>query len=243
MTSFRPVSLSAETKSKLANISTATLTSQLILHGFKNTFLTGIQPLLPNQKMIGYAVTLRFIPAREDMPAKMTDLSINPQRLAVESLGPDDVLVMDARGEVRGAVFGDVFGWRMKVLGAAGFVTDGSVRDTAGCKEIGLPIYFKEAQATRSNIWHHPADWNVLIGCAGVLIEPGDIIVGDAEGVVAIPAHVAESVVNAAHQQELREQHVIDMVKAGRSTIGIYPAKDATLAEFDAWLQEKRSNQ
>ena len=238
MTTNRPTTLSPETKEKLSAVSTATLTSQLISHGFRNTFLTGVQPLQPGQCMIGYAVTLRFVPAREDKIEKMAELSINPQRLAIESIGPEDVLVMDARGEVRGAVFGDVFGWRLKALGAAGFVTDGSVRDTTGCMESGLPIYFKEAQATRSNLWHHPADWNVTIGCAGVLIDPGDIIVGDGDGVVAIPAHVAESVADAAYQQELREQHVVDMVRAGRSTIGIYPASDATLAEFEAWRKQ-----
>lgn len=241
MNPLRPFLLSPTTKEKLNSVSTATLTSQLIKHGFCNTFLTGAQPLQRGQRMIGYAVTLRFAPAREDKIAQMADLSINPQRLAVESIGPEDVLVMDARGEVRGAVFGDVFGWRIKELGAAGFVTDGSVRDTDGCREIGLPIYCTGAQATRSNLWHHPADYNVTIGCAGVLIDPGDILVGDGDGVVAIPAHVAEAVADAAYQQELREQHVIDMVRAGRSTVGIYPAGDATKDEFEQWLQTRRA--
>jgi len=239
MTNLRPITLTAEAKEKLLKVSTATLTSQLIVHGFKNTFLNDVAPLKPDNKLVGYAVTVRFIPAREDMPAKMADLSVNPQRLAVESMGTDDVLVIGAGGETRGAVFGDVFAHRLKALGAAGFVTDGSVRDTPSCAEIDLPIYLKAKQATRSNIYLHPADWNVQIGCGGVLIEPGDVIVGDGEGVVALPADVAESVAHASYEQEIREMHVIEMVQAGRSTVDIYPAGEATQAEFEIWREVK----
>jgi len=239
MPNIRPVTLTETTKEQLRAVSTASLTSQLILQGFRNTSLTGIYPLRPDLQMVGYAVTLRFVPAREDMPAQAADLSTNPQRLAVEAIGEEDVLVVDARGEIRGAVFGDIFAHRIYALGAAGFVTDGAVRDTPSCAEIDLPIYLQEVQPTRSNLWHHPADWNVPVGCAGVLIMPGDIIVGDGEGVVAIPAHVAEAVAADAYEQEQRELHVIDMVKAGRSTIGIYPPTDETLAEFEIWQSQQ----
>jgi regulator of RNase E activity RraA len=235
----RPVTLTAVAKEKLQKVSTATLTSQLIAHGFHNTFLSGLAPLGRNGRMVGYAVTMRYVPAREDMVEKMRDLSINAQRLAVESVGPEDVLVMDARGETRGAVLGDIFIMRLKMLGAAGFVTDGAVRDSPGCAEIGIPMYIKAIQATRSNVWHHPADWNVTIGCAGVMIEPGDILVGDQEGVVAIPAHVAESVAHASYEQEVKEQYVLERVAAGESTVGIYPPNETMLAEFTAWRQEK----
>jgi len=235
MSNTRPVTLTETTKEQLRSVSTATLTSELIVHGFRNTFLTGIYPLRPDLQMVGYAVTLRFAPAREDMPATVADLTVNPQRLAVEAIGEEDVLVADARGEIRGAVFGDIFAHRLSALGAAGFVTDGSVRDTPSCAEIDLPIYLQAVQATRSNLWHHPADWNVPVGCGGVLIMPGDIIVGDGEGVVAIPAHVAEIVAANAYDQELRELHAIEMVKAGHSTVGIYPVTDQTSAEFEAW--------
>ncbi|MEM7336935.1 MAG: ribonuclease activity regulator RraA [Chloroflexota bacterium] len=235
----RPITLTAVAKDKLHKVSTATLTSQLILHGFKNTFLSGLWRLSGNGRMVGYAVTVRFVPAREDMNEKMADLANNPQRQSVESVGPDDVLVMAARGETRGAVIGDIFAMRMKQLGAAGFVTDGSVRDTPGCAEIGLPIYLKARQATRSNVWHHPADWNVPVGCAGVLIEPRDIIIGDEEGVVAIPAHVAEAVAHASYEQEIKETFVLERVEAGQSTIGLYPFNDEMAAEFTRWREAK----
>lgn len=239
MTHLRPIELSERALNKLSKVSTATLTSQLIVHGFRNTYLNGVLPLNEGRKMIGYAVTMRFVPAREDMPARMADLSINPQRLAVESVGPGDVLIMAAGGETRSAVIGDIFAQRIAVLGAAGFVTDGALRDTPGCQNIDLPIYLKTMQATRSNVHLHPADWNVQIGCGGVLIEPGDIIVGDDEGVVAIPARVAESVVEASYEQEVREMHILELVKAGRSTVGIYPPSDETQAEFEAWRKGK----
>lgn len=235
----RPISLTAEAKEKLAKVSTATLTSQLILHGFKNCFLNNVLPLKPDNRMLGYAVTVRFVPAREDKPAEMVDLSINPQRLAVESVGIDDVLVMDAFGETRGAVMGDILAARLAALGAAGFVTDGAVRDTPGCLAIDLPIYLQKAQGTRSNIHLHPADWNVTIGCGGVLIEPGDIIVGDGEGVVAIPSAVAEAVAQAAYDQEIRERFVLEKVQAGESTLGLYPFNERYEAEFDIWRLAK----
>ncbi len=239
MDDLRPVQLTDEAWGKLRKVSTATLTSQLILHGFKNTFLNDVHPLKPDNKMVGYAVTVRFVPAREDKPAKMADLSVNPQRLAVESIGANDVLVMAASGETRGAVFGDIFAQRVAVLGAAGFVTDGSVRDTPSCLDIDLPIYLKAKQATRSNVHVHPADWNVTVGCGGVLVEPGDVIVGDGEGVVAIPAEVAESVAHASYEQEVREMFVMELVKAGRSTVGIYPPDERTQAEFEVWRMDK----
>lgn len=235
----RPITLTAEAKEKLHKVSTATLTSQLILHGFKNTFLSGLWRLSGNGRLVGYAVTVRFEPAREDMIEKMADLSINPQRQAVESVGPEDVLVMAPRVSPRAAVLGDIFAMRMKQLGAAGFVTDGSVRDTPSCIEIGLPIYLKAKQATRSNVWHHPVDWDVPIGCAGVLIEPGDIIVGDEEGVVAIPAHVAESVSHASYEQEVKEMFVMERVEAGQSTIGLYPTNETMQAQFEEWRKAK----
>lgn len=239
----RPFTLTPAAKEKLTKVSTATLTSQLIGHGFSNTFLTGVRPLRPDLRMVGYAVTLRFVPGREDMVAKTAVLSQNPQRLAIEAVGPEDVLVAEARGELRSAVIGDILAWRMKVLGAAGFVTDGALRDTPGCAEIDMPIYLQAPQATRSNVWHHPADMNVPIGCAGVLIMPGDVIVGDGEGVVAIPAQVAEDVAHAAYEQELREAFVLELVKAGASTLDVYPHKGETLTAFAAWRERQESNQ
>ena len=237
MSTIRPVTLTAETKAKLRSVSTATLTTQLNYHGFQNSFLTGVAPLRPDMRMVGYAVTLRFVPSREDMrPNPPQD---NLQRQAIEATQEDDVLVIDARGELRSAVLGDILAQRLQVLGAAGIVTDGAVRDSPACAGIGLPLYVQGVQANRSSLYHHPADRNVPVGCAGVLIFPGDIIVGDGEGVVAIPAAVAESVADAAYEQELREEHILELVRGGRNTLDVYPANDSTEAEFQEWRKSR----
>lgn len=237
MTQIRLVTLTPEAKDKLGRVSTATLTTQLKKHGFRNAFLTGVAPLQAAPRLIGYAVTLRFVPAREDMAARIADPRQSPQRLAVEAVGSEDVLVIEARGEVRGAVLGDILAWRMQVLGAAGIVTDGAIRDTPACGQIEMPIYMQAINANSSHAYHHPADWNIVIGCAGVLIEPGDVIVGDGEGVVALPAHIAESIAHAAYEQEKQEEQVLELVRAGYSTLDIYPPNEKSEAAYNAWRQ------
>jgi regulator of RNase E activity RraA len=152
--------------------------------------------------MIGYAFTLRYVPAREDLADTMYENDVNVQRLAVETIEKDDVLVIDARGDVRAASFGHILGTRIMVRGAAGLVTDGALRDTPSFKELNLPAYIKAPHATASFVIHTPLEMNVPSGCAGVLVMPMDIIVGDGEGVVAIPAQIAEEVAIEAYEQE-----------------------------------------
>ncbi len=231
----RPVTLSAEASAKLRTVSTATLTSQLLKRGFRNTFLGGLTPLQPHLRMVGYAFTLRYVPMREDMADLNYDNSTNVQRIAVEQVGPDDVLVIDARGDVRAATLGNILATRLMVRGAAGVVTDGALRDTPGFKELDFPAYIRAPHATMSFLIHHPIDINVPVGCAGVLVVPGDIMVGDGEGVVAIPAAVAESVAHDAYEQERLEEFIQAKVAAGASIRGVYPPDDATQAEFAEW--------
>lgn len=239
MTNTRPVTLTAEAIEKLKTVSTATLTTQLIKRNFHNTFLTGIYPLRPDLPMVGYALTLRFVPAREDLVDTLYDNTKNPQRLAVEAAGQDDVLVVDARGEVRAATLGDILGTRLMVRGAAGFVTDGGLRDTPSFKKLALPSYIKAPQAITSFEQHHALEFNVPIGCAGVLVMPGDVMVGDGEGVVAIPAQVAEEVAHDAYEQERLEEFIQEKVASGASILGVYPPNEQTVAEFEAWRKER----
>ena len=130
--SVRTYELSTDAKAKLRSVSTATLTSQLQKSGLRNTFLAGLNPLRPDLRMVGYAFTLRYIPAREDLADERYDNTKNVQRLAVEAVGPEDVLIIDARGEVSAASLGHILGTRITQRGAAGFVTDGALRDTPG---------------------------------------------------------------------------------------------------------------
>ncbi|HXF61645.1 MAG TPA: ribonuclease activity regulator RraA [Caldilineaceae bacterium] len=236
----RPHALSPEAFAKLHAVSTATLTSQLMKRGFRNTFLAGLTPLRPDLRMVGYAFTLRYVPMREDLVDTLYDNTTNVQRLAVEAVGPDDVLVIDARGDTRAATLGNILATRLKVRGAAGLVTDGALRDTPGFKHIELPAYIKAAHATTSFAIHHPIEMNTPIGCAGVLVMPGDVMVGDGEGVVAIPAQVAEEVAHDAYEQERLEEFIQAKVASGASILGVYPPDEATKAEYEVWRRSQQ---
>ena len=233
--SQRPFTLSAEDLAKLRTVSTATLTSQLMKRGFRNTFLQSLYPLRPDLRMVGYAFTLRYTPAREDLVDELYDNTKNVQRLAVEAVTTDDVLVIDARGDIRAATLGNILATRMKVRGAAGLVTDGALRDTPHFKDIDLPAYIQAPHATTSFAVHHPIEMNVPIGCAGVLVMPGDIMVGDAEGVVAIPAQVAAEVARDSFEQERLEEFIQAKVAGGASILGVYPPDEQTKTEYEAW--------
>jgi len=237
--SVRVHEVSADAREKLRSVSTATLTSQLLDRGLRNTFLAGLYPLRPDLRMVGYAFTLRYIPAREDLADEVYDNSRNVQRLAVEAVGPEDVLVIDARGDVGAASFGHILGTRILQRGAAGLVTDGALRDTPGFRRLDLPTYIRAAHATTSFVAHHPVDMQVPIGCGGAAVTPGDVVVGDGEGVVVIPAKMAEEIAHSAHEQEIREQYFQERVAGGAGIVGVYPPNDETLARFERWRQER----
>jgi regulator of RNase E activity RraA len=233
--------LTAEAFAKLRTVSTATLTSQLQKRGFRNTFLQGLAPLRPDLRLVGYAFTLRYVPAREDLADTLYDNTKNLQRIAVESINQDDVLVIDARGDVRAATLGNILATRLKARGAAGLVTDGALRDTPGYRELDFPSYVKGAHAATSFLIHHPVEINTPIGCAGVLVMPGDVMVGDGEGVVAIPAAVAEAVAHDAYEQERLEEFIQLKVAAGASILGVYPPDEQTKAEYAEWRKAHNS--
>ncbi len=239
ISSPRPNLLSDEAKAKLRQVSTATLTSQLGKHGLRNTFLAGLYSLRPDLRMVGYAFTLRFIPAREDLADELYDNTKNVQRLAVEAIGPEDVLVIDARNDTSSASLGHILGTRITMRGAAGLVTDGALRDTPGFRDLALPTYIRAAHANTSFVAHHPVEMQVPIGCTGVAVLPGDLLVGDGEGVVVIPSQMAEAVAHAAFEQEIREAFLLQKIVRGASIIGVYPPNETTLAEFAHWRQEK----
>jgi len=229
------VSLSDAAKAQLNTVSTGTLTSQLLKRGFRNTFVSGCVPLCPQLRLLGYAFTLRYAPAREDLDVNVDfDNDTNVQRLAVEAIGPEEVLVIDARGELRAASFGHILMTRIKTRGAAGLVTDGALRDTPAIARLELPSYCRGSHATTSAVIHHPADMNVPIGCGGVLVMPGDVVVGDAEGVVVIPRVHAEDIASAAYEQERLEEFVTAKVAGGAGIRGLYPPGHDVLEEFDA---------
>jgi len=226
--------LSSDARHALHEVSTATLTSQLLKRGFRNTFLGGLIPLRPDVRMVGYAFTLRYVPMREDLDLEVDyDNLTNVQRLAVEAVGPDDVLVIDARGETGSASLGNILATRIKMRGGVGIVTDGALRDANAFREIDISTYTGAVHATTSSTKHHPVDINRPVGCAEVLVMPGDVMVGDADGVVAIPRHLANEVALAAVEQEQLEAFVLNKIRGGASIIGVYPPNEKTRAEYE----------
>lgn len=230
----RPVELTDDMRMKFNAVSTATLAGQLQRRGMRNSFLDGLSPLNDGQRMLGYAHTLRYVPRREDFERRQS--GPNAQRRAVESIEPESVLIVEAREEPNAGTIGDIFTLRIKARGATGFVTDGALRDTPAIADIDFPVYHLSSHAATLGRIHTPLADQVPIVCAGVTVFPGDILVGDGEGVVVVPALLAEEVADGAYQQEIEEEWAIERVRAGESSIGTFPIADDRRAEFEEWL-------
>lgn len=219
----------------LATVSTGTLCSQMRHRGFWNVFMHDVHPLRPDLHMAGQALTLRYIPRREDLdPTGEYDNRQNKQRLAIEAVEPGDVLVIDARGDTRAATLGNILSARVAARGGAGIVTDGAFRDSPAIKEIDLPTFARAANANLSNTIHFPSEINVPIACGGVTVLPGDVLVGDGEGVAVIPRALADEVAHAAAEQEEREKFIYAKITSGSSIVGVYPPNSETLREYEA---------
>ena len=230
--------LSPATREKLKGISTATLTSCLFKRGLRNQFIQDVHPL--NQSagaMVGEAFTLRYMPAREDLnPMTVFQNPEHPQRKAVEQCPPGAVFVMDSRKDPRAASAGSILISRLMVRGVAGVVTDGGFRDSAEIARLAIPTYHNRPSAPTNLTLHQAIDVNVPIGCGDAPVFPGDVIVGDADGVVVLPAHLADELAEEAVGMTAFEDFVTEQVLAGRSIIGLYPAtQDQTHADFAAW--------
>lgn len=233
------VELTAATKALLGEASTATLTTQLFKRGLRNTFIQGVGRVTPNAPvMVGEAFTLRMIPAREDLdhPSMFTDRA-HPQRRAIEECPAGAVLVIDCRKEISAGCLGDILIARLMERGVAGVVTDGAMRDTPQFASFPIPVYAGGAAAPASFGTHHAVDLDVPIACGDVAVFPGDVMVGDAEGVVVIPRHLAEEVARDAAEQERLEAWILDEVKAGQGIFGLYPPDDETQARYNASRQ------
>ncbi|MCA9859289.1 MAG: ribonuclease activity regulator RraA [Thermomicrobiales bacterium] len=229
----------------LARASTATITTQLFQRGFRNTFLNGVRPLNPEAcRFVGEAVTLRSIPAREDLDVVSAFADPNhPQRNAIESVGPGQVLVMDCRGDLRAANGGGILTTRAMTRGAAAIVSDGAFRDSPEIARMSFPVFAAGASATISLAVHHAVDINVPVGCAGVAVFPGDILVGDEEGVVVIPRHLAAEIAEPAAEQEAFEAFILKKIEGGAPLPGTYPANDATRAEYETYKTEQMTSE
>ncbi len=232
--------VSEETLALLRQVSTATLTTQLQKRGIRMPFLAGLKPTRPDLRMVGFAHTVRYVPVREDVVAADTR-ELNAQKQAIEEIRPGEVLVIEARNEEGAGTIGDILALRALRRGAAGVVTDGGVRDTPTVAGLELPTYHRSLHASVLGVLHFPLETQVPVACAGVLVLPGDLLVGDAEGVVVVPPHLAAEVAAAAAEMEEREAWAAERVDAGESIRGVYPLSEERRAEFERWREERRS--
>lgn len=234
----RPVTLSSDATAMLLQVSTATLTVHLERQGVDPTFLAGLRPSRPDLRMVGYAHTLRYVAFRADFRESQKNQE-DAQKRAVESVMPDDVLIMEARGVESAGTIGDILAARVLARGGAGIVTDGGVRDATGVAELDIPTYYRSAAAPSLWTAHIPLDVGRPITCAGQLVLPGDIVVGDAEGVVILPSGLAERIAHDAFDQELRERWSLERVQAGESIRGVYPISSERIPEYEQWRAEQ----
>lgn len=238
MSELKPDELSPETRERLLAVSTATLTTVLFKRGFRNVFLQGLSPLNPRAaRMVGPAYTLRYIPAREDLDRLSAfEDRRHPQRVAIEECPAGHVLVMDSRCDPQAASGGNLLVGRLMKRGAAGVVTDGGFRDTPEIAAMPFAAYHARPSAPTNLIRHHAVDVQQPIGCGGVAVYPGDVIVGDGEGVVCIPRHLADEVSREAYSQTLYEDWVALKVEEGCGLFGLYPLTDERLrSDFEVW--------
>ena len=234
--------LNANTLELLRHVSGATLCTQLFKRGLRNVYLQGVMRLtLPSGgNLVGPAYTMRNIPAREDIDQiSAFDNPEHPQRKGIESVPPGHVLVIDCRGETRVASGGQILTTRLQVRGAAGLVSDGPVRDSGQIAEMDFPVYCAGGSAPLNLIHHHAIDLNVPIGCGGVAVYPGDIVVGDDEGVVIIPAHLADEVARDAAEQEKMESFILERIQGGAALPGTYPPNAQTRASYEEWKKKQ----
>jgi regulator of RNase E activity RraA len=235
--------LSGATRTKLRGVSTATLTTALFKRGLRNQFVQDVRPLNPDAgPMVGEAYTLRYIPAREDLnPITVFRDRTHPQRRAIEECPVGAVLVIDSRKDARAASAGSILVTRLMKRGVAGVVTDGGFRDSPEIAKLPFPAYHHRPAAPTNLTIHQALDINVPIGCGDAPVFPGDVVVGDAEGVVIVPRHLADEIADEAIEMTAFEDFVAEEVMKGRSILGLYPATDEqTTRDFAAWRAARR---
>jgi 2-keto-4-pentenoate hydratase/2-oxohepta-3-ene-1,7-dioic acid hydratase in catechol pathway/regulator of RNase E activity RraA len=230
--------LTGELRTRLASVSTATLSAQLRKRGLDNVFIEGLHTTQPGTTLIGRARTLRYIPNREDL-FESHGGGYNAQKRAFDSLGEGDVLVIEARGERGSGTVGDVLALRAQVNGAAGIVTDGGVRDLAIVASLDIPVYHAGAHPAVLGRRHVPWDTDMTVACGGASVQPGDVIVGDADGLLVIPPQLVESVVSDSIEQEREEEFVTEQVAAGGKIDGLFPMNPAWKERYRAWLSQR----
>lgn len=236
----------ASTREKLKKVSTATIATALFKVGLRNQFIQGVKPLVKGRSnLVGEAFTLRYIPAREDLnPISVFQDPEHPQRVAVEACPVGSVLVIDSRKDCRAASAGSILASRLMVRGAAGMVTDGGFRDSGEIAKLDFHSFHQAPSAPTNLTLHQAIDINVPIGCGDVAVFPGDVIVGDDDGVMVIPSHLTDTIADEAIRMTTYEDFVTEKVLNGESIVGLYPlTSEAQKKNFKDWKESEKNKQ
>ncbi|WP_447764850.1 RraA family protein [Pseudomonas reinekei] len=241
----RNVAVSDETLEKLSRCSSGSLTTQLFKRGFRQPAFVGLRAMCAQAKpFAGRAFTMRFIPAREDIDTYGTMTTKpngdNLQWQGIEQVQAGDVLVIDSRNDPAAASAGNILVTRLLARGARAIVTDGALRDGSEIAAMTLPAYAREITATTRISYHHVADLQVPIGCAGVAVYPGDVIVGDADGLTLIPAYLAEELADVCLEQDDIENYLAMRIASGEALWGVYPPSADAVAAYQDWVASGR---
>ena len=220
----------------LAGISTASITTILLKQGLRNIWMRGSRALQSGQgRLVGRAFTMRFVPAREDLATPASWASPRSTRAAIEEMPAGCIAVVDAMGVADAGIFGDILCGRMRQRHVTALVTDGALRDLAGIRGVGLPVWCNGIAAPPSVAGLTFVGWQEPIGCGGVAVFPDDVVVADDDGAVVIPAASLEDVLAAGPEQERYEAWVVAEVERGVPLPGPYPPDAATKARYEAF--------
>jgi regulator of RNase E activity RraA len=233
--------LSPELKAKLESVCTATLSSQLRKRGLNNVSIDGLTSTRPERRIVGLARTLRYVPNREDL-FKTHGGGFNAQKKAIDSVNEGEILVMEARGEKGTGTIGDILALRAQVRGAAAIITDGGVRDFTAVAAMDMPTYYANPHPAVLGRRHIPWDTDITIACGGTTVQPGDIIVADADGILVIPPALAHELADDSIAQEREETFIAEMVQQGHSVDGLYPLNAAWRTRYQEWEAGKAND-
>jgi 2-keto-4-pentenoate hydratase/2-oxohepta-3-ene-1,7-dioic acid hydratase in catechol pathway/regulator of RNase E activity RraA len=225
--------LSPELRAKLLEAPTAGLSAQLRKRGHHSCFIDGVAANIPGSKIVGTAKTLRFVPFREDL-FRTHGGGYNAQKRAFDAVDEGEIIVIEARGDATTGTLGDILALRARARGAAGVVTDGGVRDFDAVAEIGLPVFSQGAHPSVLGRKHVPWDSDITISCGGATVQPGDIIVGDSDGVIVIPPALAEQIADDTLAQEIEDAWIAEQVAAGHPIDGLFPLNAEWRARYEA---------
>jgi regulator of RNase E activity RraA len=241
-----PVRVGDAVLERLARISSGSLTTQLFKKGYRQTVLVGLKPLqgANARRFAGRAYTMRMIPAREDIDTYAT-LTTHPnhdnlQWVGVEQTQPGDVMVIDSRNDPSAASMGNMLLTRMQVRGVRGVITDGAFRDGSEIARMDIPAWCRGVTATTRLSYHHVADLNVPIACAGVAVYPGDVIHGDADNITVVPGHLAAEMAELCEAQDDLEAYLARRVQRGEALWGLYPPSPEAREQHRAWVAAGR---